>query len=417
MSASPLAGVVVVDLSRLLPGPLAAHLLADLGARVIKVEEPRLGDPVRLAPPLVRGRGALAALLLSGVESVALDLKRPAAREVLARLLDRADVLLDTFRPGTLERLDLAPAAIAERWPRLVHCSLTGWGDDGPWARRAGHDLTYQAVAGALAPAAEAAAMPAIPTADVAGAWSAVTAVLAALLERSRTGRGTRIDAALYDAGLHANLVAWSDEAGGAKDVGTPLALSGALPCYRIYETADGGRLALAALEPHFWRRFCAAAGHRDLVDRQYRRDEESHRRVAAAVASRTLAEWEALAAEHDLPLAPVLAPAAAAEHPQARARGMLTEGPDGLPRLAFPARFDGERPAVGGGVDGAGGSAPSGTGRSDPGARVPDLGEHTDAVLAELGVDLPPRRRRAAGIGRSGSLWRLLARWLASRR
>lgn len=399
MSAKPLAGLLVVDLSRLLPGPLAARLLADLGARVVKVEEPRMGDPVRLAPPLVKGRGALAALLLSGVESVALDLKRPAAREVLDRLLDRADVLLDTFRPGTLERFGLDDATLARRWPRLVACSLTGWGADGPYARRAGHDLTYQAAAGALAPtpAAAADALPALPTADIAGAWSAVAAILAALVERGSTGRGGRIDAALFDAAVHANVVGWSEEAGGEKKVGEPLQLSGALPCYQVYETADGHRLALAALEPHFWRRFCAAAGRGDLVDRQYDRDPRARREVAAVVAGRSLGEWEALAADRDLPLEAVVAPAEAANHPQARARKVLGEGLDGLPRLAFPARFDGQRPRAG--------------------DRVPALGEDTGALLAELGVAIPRPRWRAAGVGPRLGLRRLLARWAVGRR
>jgi alpha-methylacyl-CoA racemase len=398
MSASPLRGLLVVDLSRLLPGPLAARLLADLGARVVKVEEPRMGDPVRLAPPLVKGRGALAALLLSGVESVALDLKRPAAREVLDRLLDRADVLLDNFRPGTLDRLGLDDATLARRWPRLVACSLTGWGAEGPYSRRAGHDLTYQAAAGALAPMAPTAgAMPALPVADVAGAWTAVAAILAALVERGRTGRGGRIDAALFDAALHANVVGWSEEAGGEKKVGEPLPLSGALPCYQIYKTRDGGRLALAALEPHFWRRFCAAADRGDLVDRQYDRDPRARREVAAVVAGRTLGEWEALAADRDLPLEAVVAPAEAANHPQARARKVLGEGPDGLPRLAFPARFDGERPRAG--------------------DRLPGLGEDTAALLAELGVEIPRPRWRAAGVGPRLGLRRLLTRWAVGRR
>ena len=393
-SSSPLKGLLVVDLSRLLPGPLAARVLADLGARVVKVEEPRMGDPVRLVPPLEKGRGALAAMLLAGVESVALDLKRPAAREVLERLLDRADVLLDTFRPGVLGRLGLDAETVARRWPRLVACSLTGWGEEGPYARRAGHDLTYQAAAGALASTA---ALPALPAGDVAGAWAAVSAILAALLERAATGRGGRIDAALYDAALHANVVGWSEEAGGAKGVGEALPLTGALPCYRIYETADGRKLALAALEPHFWSRFCAAAERSDLVERQYERGPAARREVATVIASRTLGEWEALGADLDLPLEPVLTAAEAAAHPQARARGLLAAGADDLPRLGFPARFDGDRPRAG--------------------EHFPHLGEDTAALLAEVGLDLPRRSWRAAGIGRRAGLRRLLARWSLARR
>ena len=134
---APLAGTLVVDLTRHLPGPLAAHLLADLGARVVKVEEPRLGDPVRQAPPSKKGVGALAALLLSGVESVALDLRQPAGQEVLQRLLERADVLLESFRPGTLERFGFSPRFLQERYPRLIVCSLSGYGQTGPAATAA----------------------------------------------------------------------------------------------------------------------------------------------------------------------------------------------------------------------------------------------------------------------------------------
>lgn len=416
MTSSPLDGVLVVDLSRHLPGPLAAQLLASLGARVVKVEEPRTGDPVRLAPPVVRsgsgGRSSLAALLLSGVESVALDLKKPAGREVLERLLARADVLLETFRPGTLARLGFPPEELRERFPRLVVCSLSGWGEDGPYARRAGHDLTYQALAGALAPTA---ATPAYPAADVTGAWSAVAAVLAALLERERTGeggpqsgkgawKGARIDASLYDAALHLNLVGWADRAASSGErsraVGEPHGLAGALPCYRLYRTRDGGYLAVAPLEEHFWRRFCEAAGREDLRKLQYREDEEAHRRVAELVAGRTLAAWRELLAGVDLPVEPVLSAADAAEHPQARARGLLHRGDDGLLRLAYPARLDGRRPTAG--------------------DRFPELGEHTDRVLEEVGGEaagMAPRRRRRAGVGERLGLKRLLTGWWLSRR
>jgi len=387
VSSSPLAGRLVVDLSRLLPGPLTTRLLADLGARVIKVEEPKLGDPVRMAPPRLGGTGALAGILLAGVESVALDLKERSGRTVLEALLDRADVLVESFRPGTLARLGFPPERLRERWPRLVVCSISGWGTDGPYAARAGHDLTYLAIAGALASTA---AMPAAPLADLVGAWSAVTAVLAALLERERTGRGSHVDAALFDAGVHANLTAWAAEAGDTKKkVGERLPLTGALPCYDLYKTAEGDVLALAALEPHFWRRFCEAAGRKDLIRKQYSPSRRIHRKVAALIRSRTRAEWLELMKREDVPAEMVLSTSEAREHPQTQARGILFTGPDTLPRLAFPARLDGERPQA----------AP----------RVPGHGEHTRAILEEFGL---PGYEQAYGVGRRFSWKRLLGRW-----
>src|SRR6185503_6980819 len=288
MALSPLTGLLVVDLTRHLPGPLAARLLADLGARVVKVEEPNAGDPVRAAAPLVGGKSPLAAMLLAGVESVALDLKQPAAVEALRGLLARADVLLESFRPGTMARLGLAPEVLRERYPRLVICSLTGWGQSGPYAARAGHDITYQAIGGGLASTG---VTPPIPVADVVGAWSAASAVLAALLARERgsgEGGGAWIDQALLDAAVHANLTGWAAEAAAPRAVGEPLPLTGALPCYGVYATRDGGALAIGALEPHFWARFCEAAERPDLVGAQYETGERAHEKVAKLIASRT---------------------------------------------------------------------------------------------------------------------------------
>lgn len=395
MATQPLlAGVVVVDLTRLLPGPLAAKLLADLGARVIKVEEPSMGDPVRLSPPLVRGRSALAAMLLAGVESVALDLKRDGAREVLDALLADADVLLESFRPGTLARLGFDPAELAARHPRLVVCSLSGFGAHGPHAGRAGHDLTYQALAGTLAPTAR---MPAVPIADHAGAWAAALTIVAALHRRHATGRGALIDASLYEAALHTNLVDWAEEAAAPRPAGRPLPLSGSLACYNLYRTADGGTIALACLEPRFWQRFCEAAARPDLVKLHLDTRPEAKRRVQELVGSRSRADWESLAAAHDLPIEPVLSAAEAADHPQARERRLVTTGPDGLPRLAFPAVVDGERP-----------EAPE---------RLPRLGADTEAVLEELGLAMAPGERRAAGVGRRLGWKRALARWRMGRK
>jgi alpha-methylacyl-CoA racemase len=361
---------MIVDLSRHLPGPYASRILADLGARVIKVEEPGRGDPV----------------LLAGVESVALDLKKPAARAALDALLARADVLLASFRPGTLARLGLDPAALRAAHPRLVVCALSGWGEEGPHAGRAGHDITYQAVAGALA-SVPPGRPPAVPVADLAGAWSAVAAILAALVARGRTGEGARIDAALLDGAAHANLMTWAAAADGGGAVGELQPLAGALPAYNVYETKDGGRLALGLLEPHLFERFLAVAGHPELAPLQFRDDDRARRRLARLVALRTRAEWEALLAAEDLPVEPVLSAAEARAHPQMAARGVVTQGSDGLPRLAFPARLDGVRPRAR--------------------ERVPQVGEDTEALLAELGL------KGGEGIGvRRESRWRrLLAR------
>ena len=402
MSAAPLAGVVVVDLTRYLPGPLTAKLLADLGARVVKVEEPRSGDPVRMAPPLVgKGgkRSALAALLLSGVESIALDLKEETARRVLHELLACADILLETFRPGTLERLGLAPEELRRRHPHLVVCSLSGFGADGPRSGRAGHDLTYQALAGTLAPTAR---VPAVPLADHAGAWSAALSVLAALYQRdagreSAPAQGRHVDASLYDAALHTNLVNWAAEAAGPRPVGERLSLSGSLPCYNLYGTADRGYVAVACLEPHFWKRLCEVLGQEDWVGRQYDTDAAFKREVQKVVGKKTREEWAELAERHDLPIDPVLSAAEALDDPQAMARGVVGHGPDDLLRVAFPARFDGERP--------------------EAGERMPKLGEDTKAVVDELGMDLDHADRRSGGVGQRGRVKRAMRRWVAKRK
>lgn len=358
---APLAGHLVVDLSRLLPGPLAARQLRDLGARVIKVERPGEGDPVRAVPPFVDGESALARLLLGGLESVALDLGEPQAREVLRKLIGRADVLLETFRPGTLGGWDLDPGELRRRHPRLVVCSLSGWGESGPHAHRAGHDLTYQAVAGALASTA---APPDLPTADLLGAAAAATAILAALLERATTGEGRHIDASLLDAALFGNVTALAAEADGPQPVGEPLTLTGALPGYGVYATADGGHIALGVLEERFWRRLCEAVERPDLLDCRRRPASEGHRCVAELAAGRSREDWAALFAAHDLPAEPLLSVAEALEHPQVRHRDVVRRE-DGRATVAFPALFDGVRPRAAG--------------------PLPAVGADTERVLAEL--------------------------------
>jgi crotonobetainyl-CoA:carnitine CoA-transferase CaiB-like acyl-CoA transferase len=263
---------LVVDLTRNLPGPFASRELLRLGARVVRLEAPS-GDPVRQVAP------QWDAALNAGKESVLWDAK--ADPELGPALCRRADVVLEGFRPGVAERLGVGPDDVPEA---AVYCSITGFGADDV---RAGHDLNYMGWAGALEPTAP--AMPPLPVADLAaGALTAVTRILAALLERDRTGRGARI------------VVSMTHEAHELAQFAGPL--TGALACYRIYETADGLHLTLAALEPHFWRRLCELLERPDLLPRA----QDAHVELEEIVRGRTLGEWLGLFDGEDVCAGPV---------------------------------------------------------------------------------------------------------------
>ena len=389
-ASQPLRGITVVDLSRYLPGPLVGRLLGDLGARVIKVEEPKLGDPSRHAPPVADEISSLAAILLAGHESIALDLKKPTARDLLEDLLMSADVLVESFRPGTLKSFGLDPESLRQLFPHLIICSVTGWGQDGDYAWRAGHDLGYQAIAGTLAAGG---GIPAVQVADIVGGWSAALAVTAALHRRGETGLGCWIDQALLDAAGHASVTAWAAEADGAKAVAEPLMLTGALPCYDLYRTRDGGTLALAALEPKFWSKFCAATERKDLLRKQFSGDRAVRRQVAQLVAERSRDEWAELMTEHDIPAEPVLSLRESLAHPQVQERDLVHLDERGFAQLGYPAKIDGERP------------------RSE--SRVADLGADTADVLQEFGLStgLSSLGKRRAGVGKRFSVRRWATR------
>lgn len=389
--SKPLDGVLVVDLSRHLPGPLVTRLLADLGARVIKVEEPRQGDPSRQAPPFEGDTSSLSALLISGHESLALDLKKDDGRRALEDLLLHADVLVESFRPGTLARLGLAPDTLRETFPKLVICSVSGFGQDGDLAWRAGHDLGYQAMAGTLASGG---GMPAVQVADYVGAWSAANAVTAALYRREaegggdgKEGQGCWIDQSLLDAAGHAAITSWASEADGRKGIGQPLLLTGAFPCYDLYRTRDDATVAVSCLEPKFWSRFCNEVGRKGLIPKQFSKSPKIRRQVETIFRGRSRDEWGDFAEDHDLPIEPVLSLAESEEHRQVQTRGLVHKGDDGLRRLGYPAKIDGARPR----------GAES----------FPALGEHTDAIVQEFGLatDVPPGKRKRKGIGRRRSV------------
>lgn len=346
----PLAGVTVLDFSTLLPGPLATLMLAEAGARVIKIERPG-GEDMRFHGPIV-GEGAAAtsayyAMLNRGKELVSIDLKSADALERLRPLIAAADVVVEQFRPGVMERLGFGFEALAAINPRLVYCAITGYGSTGPRAAAPGHDLNYQATTGALAIARVPEGEPAMPgtlTADIAGGtFPAVINILLALLGREKTGRGTRIDVAMTDAMFTFGFFSQAEGAatGRFPASGEPIFV-GSLPRYSLYRTKDERLLAVGALEDKFWADVCAfldlpAALRDDLAT-----PAETRAAVAAKVAERTHAEWTAALAGTAFCVTPVASMAEALADPHFVARGLFAHSvatPSGavLPAAVVP--------------------------------------------------------------------------------
>ena len=355
-----LAGIRVLDLTTLYPGPLATMVLADLGATVIRVDAPERDDLLRWMPPHdPTGQGAVWRMVGRNKQSVALDLKQEAGRQALLRLVDKADVLVEQFRPGVMERLGLGWTALHARNPALVLCSISAFGQTGPMARRVGHDIGFLARAGIswhLGRRNQGPLPLGVLVGDVGGgSWPAITGVLAALLQRGRTGLGQHVDIAMADGALWMNTLAAmralaadedADAEGGWLDGGS---------FYDYYRTADGRHLAVGALEPKFFADFLRAIGREDL-EPLYLADGDDGARlkdgIAAAIATRDLAAWTQVFGALDCCVEPVARPTEAVADPLFRARGMIVEvpAPDGGAALqvgcpvrlsAAPARFD----------------------------------------------------------------------------
>ncbi|HUF24008.1 MAG TPA: CaiB/BaiF CoA-transferase family protein [Vicinamibacterales bacterium] len=315
----PLAGVRVIDLSRLLPGAFCTHMLREMGATVTKIEPPG-GDPLRrLAPIAADGNSVFHHLLNQGKESVVLDLRAETDRARLDAMLGEADVVVDNFRAATAKRLGLDRDAIRAAWPTLIHCSITGYGQDGPNANRAGHDLNFVAEAGLLSYDVTGRAAPALPRmfiADVGGgAMSAVIGILAALVARGRSAGAEApacIDISMHHASLYwlmlpAARLLVKDVAADAPDLPT----DGSFACYNVYECGDGKWLALGALEQHFWARFAERIGHAEWAPRQYDAAAQPGiiEAVRALMRTRTRDEWVAEFAGDDICVSPVRDP------------------------------------------------------------------------------------------------------------
>lgn len=292
----PLEGLTVLDLTRLLPGPFCAWLLRSWGARVVKVEEPKAGDYLREMRPV------WFAHLNAGAESIAVDLKRPAGRELLLRLAPAVDIILEGFRPGVMERLGLGYDALRQANPRLVLVSISGFGSDGPLVGRAGHDITYLARGGLLSLMNE---LPPIQIADLGAGLTAAAGALAAVVQALRTGSGVHVGASLQDAVFGLGSLQAVEARAGMPPQRDQMMLAGALPAYSVYTTRDGGRVALGALEFKFWQHFCTAVERPDLMDRHM--DWAVRPDLEELFASRTRSEWAELADRADTCLEPVL--------------------------------------------------------------------------------------------------------------
>jgi crotonobetainyl-CoA:carnitine CoA-transferase CaiB-like acyl-CoA transferase len=371
-----LAGLRVLDLTRLLPGPFCTMLLADLGADVIKIEEPGGGDPARHYAPLQGDTGSLFLLVNRNKRSVTLDLKTDEGRQLLLRLVERADVLVESFRPGVMDRLGLGYDVLSARNPRLIYATLSGFGQSGPYRDRPGHDLNYLALAGVLGYNVDRQGQPVPPgvqVADLGGGTFGAVAILAAVLARQQTGRGQAVDVSLFGSAIAwlPTLVASLFSQGQSAAPGEP-PLAGGLAQYDVYATADGRSVTLGALEPKFLLNFLACVGRLELArlaaggvaERDLLRAE-----LRAIFAARTLAEWTAALAEVDTCFAPVNTLEETLCDPQVAALELFTAVAHprlgALPQIAPPFRFSETPAAV----------------RRPP----PELGEHNAEILGEL--------------------------------
>ncbi len=326
-----LDGLFVLDFSTLLPGPLASLMLAEAGAEVLKIERLEGGDEMRSYPPLWGGESAAFALLNRGKKSLAIDLKSADAVARLTPLIARADVLIEQFRPGVMTRLGLGYEACRRINPRLVYCSITGYGQEGENSQRAGHDLNYMAEAGLISLSHGSAEQPVVPpvlVADIAGgAYPAVINILMALRQRETTGEGSHLDVAMTDS-LFA-LPFWALAEGQARGYWPGNAdhlLSGGSPRYRLYPTADGDLLAVAALEQKFWDAFTEAIGLDESLRDDRRAPEETTRGVGALIAAQPSAHWQGVFSEVDCCCNLVRSLEEACADPRFRARGLFAE-------------------------------------------------------------------------------------------
>jgi len=379
MQQEALSGIRVLDLTRLLPGPYCSMMLADLGAEVIKVEEVGRGDYIRQSPPIRKKESALFLSLNRNKKSMSLNLKMPRAREIFYDLVRTADVVLEGFRPGVMEKLKLGYTDLKSINPKIIYCSISGYGQNGPYAQRAGHDLNYLSIAGVMSITGTRDGRPIIPGVQIAdiggGGLLAAFCILAAVVSRAKTGRGQSIDVSMMDGAF-----SWLSMHAGKYFADAILPgpsselLSGRYACYNIYRTKDGKYMSLGALEPQFWSAFCNAVNRPDLIAEQFVEGEKAEALIAEVTSIfllRSRQEWVEVLRDVDCCCEPVNSFEEAFSHPQVLHRNLIVQTDHPLegriPQINFPGKYS-ETPA-----------------RMKTSA--PGLGEHNREILAEIGI------------------------------
>jgi crotonobetainyl-CoA:carnitine CoA-transferase CaiB-like acyl-CoA transferase len=376
-----LTGIKVLDLTRLLPGAFCTQILSDFGADVVKIEEPTRGDYGRKVGTLAKQEAGSFLLLNRNKRSLTLNLKSDEGQAIFLRLVADADIVLEGFRPGVAKRLGIDYAALKKINPRVIYCAISGFGQDGPYAKRSGHDLNYLSIAGALQLFATPATGPIVPGLSVAdvggGSLMATIGILVAMAARQHTGVGQFIDISMTD-----GVIAWLALHGadylfaGHEPRGGEEPFIGQAPCYNVYRCADGKYVALGIVEHHFWIRFCEAIGKPSFIARQWPEGAEAlaqHQHLQALFVTKPRDQWIEQLVPLDIPITPVNSMAEAFSDQQVRHRNMLmsvnhpVEGE--IPQLGFPIKL------------------------SDTPGKVtlppPTLGQHSESMLREIGYSL----------------------------
>lgn len=374
----PLEGIRVLDLTRLLPGPYCTLMLADFGADVIKVEDPKLGDYARWYEPKIGDQSAIFLSLNRNKRSITLDLKQENDKAIFRDLVKTADVLVESFRPGVMDRLGLGFEVLKKDNEKLIYCAITGYGQTGPYANKAGHDLNFLSYSGLLDLQGEPNGKPLIPSVQIGdiggGSLMGAIGILLAIIEAQKTGIGKFVDISMLD-----GAVSWEQTflpgyfATGQLPERGELVLNGGKACYEVYRTKDDRFLSVGALEYKFWKNFCLVIGKEDFIGKLEEPVEEQRQmkqEIQAVILEKTLEEWLELFNDIDACVSPVLTPHEMSQHPQIRHRDMINEihHPElgTMKQINNPIKLSGQKPIVR--------------------RHAPKLGEHNKEILKELG-------------------------------